>query len=294
MKLFTIKTRKFDYEKFIYFHGWIYLSPFILFEDKSIGTYLRLKNGNSIKVKIERSEGKIYTTLIVSTQEDRHVGESDKKVLQEQAKRMFCLDQDFTGFYKMCRDEPALSFVYKKNCRGMLRSPSVFEDIIKTICTTNCDWRNTKNMCSALCSLDSGNFPTSKEILRYNDKKLSDIVPVGYRYRTILEVSLLWEDGKYDIEKWAKEKDYEKIKGVLKKVWGIGDYCLNHILVLMGDYSFIPVDSEVLRYLKDVYFQGREVSVKESVKPFEKYGEFRYLAYKYERMARKLNYINKI
>jgi N-glycosylase/DNA lyase len=293
MKLFSIKTRKFDYEKFIYFHGWIFLSPFSLFEDKSIGAYLRLKNGKNIKVKIQRSEGRVYTTLIVSTEEDRHIGERDREVLREQVSRMFCLDQDFTVFYEMCKDEPALSFVYKNNCRGMLRSPNTFEDVIKTICTTNCDWRNTKNMCLTLCSLDGGNFPTSKEILRYNDKKLSEMIPVGYRSRTILEVSRLWEDGKINVDKWVKEKDYEKIRRVLSNVWGIGDYCLNHILVLMGDYSFIPVDSEVLRYLKDLYFQGREISVKESVKPFEKYGEFRYLEYKYERMARKLNYINK-
>jgi len=292
MKLFTIKTHKFDYDKFIYFHGWIYLSPFSLFEDKNVGAYLRLKNGKSIKVKIERSEGRVYTTLIVSTREDGHIGEMDREVLRGQVSRMFCLDQDFTGFYEMCRDEPVLSFVYKKNCRGMLRSSNTFEDIIKTICTTNCDWRNTKNMCSALCSLDSGNFPTPKEILQYNDKKLSDMVPVGYRSRTILEISRLWEDGKNDIDKWAKEKDFEKIRNVLGNVWGIGDYCLNHILVLLGDYSFIPVDSEVLRYLKDVYFQGCDISAKEAVKPFEKYGKFRYLAYKYERMARKLNYIN--
>ena len=95
------------------------------------------------------------------------------------------MEQDFACFHDMCRINPTLNFVYKNNCRGMLRSPSAFEDLIKTVCITNCDWRNTKKMCSALCSLDGGNFPTPKEILKYRTEDLSKIVPLGYRTKTV-------------------------------------------------------------------------------------------------------------
>lgn len=33
-----------------------------------------------------------------------------------------------------------------------MRSATVFEDIVKTICTVNCHWRNTKLMVSMRCS----------------------------------------------------------------------------------------------------------------------------------------------
>ncbi len=32
----------------------------------------------------------------------------------------------------------------------MLRSPSVFEDVVKTICTTNTAWSGTRKMTAAL------------------------------------------------------------------------------------------------------------------------------------------------
>lgn len=294
MKLFSIRTQKFNYDKFIYFHGWIYLSPFSVCDDKSIDTYLRLKKGKSIKVKIKTSEGDIFTTITISTQERKEISEGDRDVLKGQIKRMFCLDQDFTEFHNICRNIPDLNFVHTENCKGMLRSPNAFEDLIKTICTTNCDWRNTKKMCSALCSLDGGNIPTPKEILRYNEPALSKLVPLGYRAKTVLEVSRLTDEGKLDLDKWAKEKDYSRIRKSLISIWGIGDYCVNHLLVMLGDFSFIPIDSEVLKYLRETYFRGRQVSEKEAVKPFEQFQEYKYLVYKYERMARKLNYINKV
>ena len=83
------------------------------------------------------------------------------------------------------------------------------------------------------------------------------------------------------------------IRARLKEIWGVGPYALSHILVLLGDYSNIPVDCEILRYLRDVHFGGRAVSEKEAVTPYEEYGSYRYLAFKFGRMSRRDNYVNK-
>ena len=79
----------------------------------------------------------------------------------------------------------------------------------------------------------------------------------------------------------------------MASVWGLGPYSVAHMLVLLGDYSEIPVDSEVLSYLRDTHFGGKAVSTKKAVKPYETYGKFRFLAFKFGCMARRLNYINK-
>jgi N-glycosylase/DNA lyase len=52
-------------------------------------------------------------------------------------RRMLCLDDDLSGFYALAATDPALSWA----CSGagrLLRSPTVFEDLVKIICTTNC------------------------------------------------------------------------------------------------------------------------------------------------------------
>ena len=204
------------------------------------------------------------------------------------------LDNDFSDFHILCKKHSTLKFVYENNCKGMLRSSTAFEDLIKTVCTTNCDWRNTKNMCNALCNLDSGNFPSPKDILKYSPGKLSKIVPLGYRSNTVHQISKMTLEGEVEFDKWAGEGNFDRIRNVLNNIKGVGEYSTNHMLVLLGDYSNIPIDSEVLKYLREVHFKGLEISPKESIKYFKDYGDYKFLAYKYERMARKLNYINKI
>jgi 3-methyladenine DNA glycosylase/8-oxoguanine DNA glycosylase len=48
---------------------------------------------------------------------------------------MFRLDEDLTPFYVGARDDPHLAWAATGACR-MLRSPSVFEDVVKTKCTS--------------------------------------------------------------------------------------------------------------------------------------------------------------
>ena len=75
-------------------------------------------------------------------------------------------------------------------------------------------------------------------------------------------------------------------------IWGIGPYALSHILVLLGDYRTIPVDSEILKYLSKTHFDGRKVSPTRAVEPYEHFGPYRFLAFKFGRMSRRENYIN--
>jgi 3-methyladenine DNA glycosylase/8-oxoguanine DNA glycosylase len=172
--LFDVITKTFDFEMFLYFHGWIYLSPFNLYEnEKAIGRYLRNSKGQNIYIKIVASNSEKYTNLKVNSPESGEINTKDKAALKMQIDRIFMLGTNFSAFHNLCKKEPSLKYVYKNNCKGMLRSPSAFEDLIKTVCTTNCDWRNTKKMCATLCSLNGGNFPSPKDILKYSPEKLS-------------------------------------------------------------------------------------------------------------------------
>ena len=54
-------------------------------------------------------------------------------------RHMLRLDDDLSPFYARAAGDPDLAWAAAGAGR-MLRSPTVFEDLVKTICTTNCTW----------------------------------------------------------------------------------------------------------------------------------------------------------
>ncbi len=220
-------------------------------------------------------------------------GGGNVDTIKSQASRMLCLNEDFSEFHNLCRNDPTLKFVAEEKCGGMLRAPTAFEDLVKTVCTTNCDWRNTKKMCESLCSLAGGNFPTPSDILKFSPQKLAKTVPLGYRAKTVHIIAKMSYEGKLPLDELALKGEYGQIRHLLSGIWGVGPYSVNHMLVLLGWYGDIPVDSEVLRYLCQTHFNGKAVSAAEAVKPYDRYGKYKFLTYKFGRMARKLNYIDK-
>ncbi len=68
--------------------------------------------------------------------------------LEAQVRHMLRLDEDLSRSTRRPR-EPTLAWVALGAGR-MLRSPTVFEDLVKTICTTNCTWSATERMVGAI------------------------------------------------------------------------------------------------------------------------------------------------
>src|SRR5919206_974358 len=64
-------------------------------------------------------------------------------------RRMLNLDEDLSGFYAVAAEDPELAWAARGAGR-MLRTPTVFEAVVKTICTTNCAWSATVRMVTAL------------------------------------------------------------------------------------------------------------------------------------------------
>src|SRR6266545_4239225 len=79
----------------------------------------------------------------------RAPGKSDLDVLRAKVAHVLRLDEDLTPFYAVAATDPELAWAAAGAGR-MIRSPTVFEDVVKTICTTNCTWTATVRMVSAL------------------------------------------------------------------------------------------------------------------------------------------------
>lgn len=287
-----ITARRFDFPKLVRAHGWAYLSPFEWSDNNQIlGRPLRLPDERCVSVQIGAAVRSGKSVIQVNTSDQLSL--ADRQALRSQVGRMLCLDQDFSEFHALCRGDPVLGFVSRSRCGGLLRAPTAFEDLIKTICTTNCDWRNTRRMSDALCDLDSGGFPTPEIVLKPSARRLAASVPLGYRVETVRTAARLVAGRKLPLDEWAAAGDWDRIRGSLAAIRGVGPYSVNHMLVLLGWYGDIPVDSEVIRYLRTTHFNGEPVSEKVAAAPYERYGKYRFLAFKCGRMARWLNYVDK-
>jgi 3-methyladenine DNA glycosylase/8-oxoguanine DNA glycosylase len=285
-----IKAENFNFKETIFSHGWVFLEPFQWDEVKS-ELYLRTRVGKSKIVELVVGSKNESLTIKGKTSNES-LNTKDKNELRRTVRHIFRLDEDLSGFYEICKKDPQLKFVDKTKSGRLLRSPTIFEDIIKTICTTNCSWSNTKMMVSNLCDLEGGCFPSPETILRTGISKLQKNCRVGYRGKPIYELSKAVVKGEFHPDSLLIGKDVEHIKKTLISFNGIGKYSVNHILMLLGHYSEIPLDSEVTSYIRDSYFNGDKVSEKEITGLFEKYDEWKFLAYKFQRIGRKLNYIN--
>src|SRR2546430_6221522 len=69
--------------------------------------------------------------------------------IMAQVRHVLSLDLDLTPFYAVAAEDPDLAWVLNGAGR-MVRSPTVFEDVVKTICTTNTSWGGTTRMVNAL------------------------------------------------------------------------------------------------------------------------------------------------
>jgi 3-methyladenine DNA glycosylase/8-oxoguanine DNA glycosylase len=278
-----ITTDRFDFQTLIRSHGWRALAPFHWNPtSQTLMRPLHLSDGASTGATITCTgdgEKNVFHIRL-----DKSISADDRAIIRDQVRRMLCLDEDLNEFHRICAGDPALWFVHESRSGRMLRSPNAFEDLIKTICTTNCSWGNTTSMCVRLCDLSGGNFPLPAQLLKFSPAQLARRVPLGYRARTVLQIARLVERGKLPVDEWAAQRDFDRIRAALSDIWGVGPYALNHMLMLLGDYSAIPIDSEVLKYLRKMHFNGEKVHAKDAVAPYLRYGRFQFLAFKFARL----------
>ena len=170
---------------------------------------------------------------------------------------MLRLDQDLSTFYDQARDDPDLAWAVTGAGR-MIQSPTVFEDVIKTVCTTNCTWSATVRMVNALVSelgdpATGGSgpltnaFPTPDVMASAPEAFYRDVVRAGYRGAYLIELSRRVASGEVDLEALAAagpdERTDDELEQQLLALPGVGPYAAAHIMMTIGHNSRLILDS---------------------------------------------------
>ena len=295
MKL-TLPARKpFNFTSVINSHGWRQLAPFSYEEASNTLRYI-LQLSNERVVELTLHDGK--DSVIVGTEK---LERAEQREVKEKVSWMFGLDMDYSRFYSAARKEPRLMRV-KQRCLGrVLRSPTVFEDVIKTILTTNTLWGATRNMTRRLVErfgaplrlpvgrvgssdseapIETKAFPSPASIAASSPEVLKEAIRVGYRAPAIHQLAVGVASGKLDLESLKTSTlSTLELRKELMTINGVGPYAAANLLMILGRHDFIPIDSYALKMVSHEWYDGKPITAKEVEKRFEKWGEFKGLAF---------------
>jgi 3-methyladenine DNA glycosylase/8-oxoguanine DNA glycosylase len=194
------------------------------------------------------------------------------------------LDDDLSGFYGVAAADPELAWATAGAGR-MVRSQSVFEEVVKTICTTNCAWSGTGRMVTAIvgelgAEAPGGRhaFPTPVAMAEAGEDFYRDVVRAGYRGPYLRSLATSVAEGSLDLEEVRHpDLDDDEVADRLLALPGVGPYAAAHIMMLLGRYSPLILDSWTRP--KYARVNGRKASDRTIERRFRRYGRYAGLAF---------------
>jgi 3-methyladenine DNA glycosylase/8-oxoguanine DNA glycosylase len=216
--------------------------------------------------------------------EGKGIAASDGPAVKEAAQHILRLDADLSGFYDAARDDPDLDWA-SIGAGRMLRSPTVFEDVVKTICTTNCAWSATVRMTTALVEhlgLEAPGgrhaFPTAAAMAQAGENFYRDTVRAGYRGAYLHALAADVATGALDLEALNDpELPDEQVAERLLALPGCGPYATAHMMMLLGRYSRLILDSWTRP--KYARLNGRKAADGTIERRFRRYRDYAGLAF---------------
>ena len=123
-------------------------------------------------------------------------------------------------------------------------------------------------------------FPTPEIIAKSDVDTLRTVARLGYRAPYVLELAQSMTAGSLDLEafKTSKLPTIELRKQILA-IKGVGAYAAANLLMLLGRYDYVPVDSWALKVVSHEWYEGKPIGSAEVEKAFEPWGKWKGLAY---------------
>jgi 3-methyladenine DNA glycosylase/8-oxoguanine DNA glycosylase len=281
MQLTIPAPTTFSFRRTAISHGWCELPPFAL--DRQAWTLTRVIDvGEARPITVTISEGPQSINITMRRKLAKRAAE---KVLRD-VRHMMRLDDDMSEFYGLIAGDPSFEWIARHGAGRLLRAPTVFEDLVKMMCTTNCAWSLTEKMVGGLVgalgreTADGRRaFPTPEAMAAEPESFYRDSVRAGYRAAYLKELAERVAGGELDVESWlASELETDKLKREMKRVKGVGDYAAENLLKLVGRYDGLGLDSWVRPQFARKHNRGRTASDEKIRRHYARFGTWRGLA----------------
>ena len=250
-------------------------------EERTLVTTLPV-GGSARTVRLTSADRKLRLEVVAG-----RVGARAREALTATVSHMFRLDEDLSAFYELVSDDPGLDWCALGAGR-MLRAPTVFEDVVKTICTTNTAWSGTRKMTAALVDnlgveAPGGRrtFPTAEAMATADERFYKEVIRAGYRSAYLKQLATDVAEGTIDLEELNdSELPDEEAAARLLALPGVGPYAAAHVMLIsLGRYSRLVLDS----WTRPTYgkLSGARGALKDTTieRRFKRYGEWAGLAF---------------
>jgi 3-methyladenine DNA glycosylase/8-oxoguanine DNA glycosylase len=217
------------------------------------------------------------------------LGSRSRAGLKDSVRTVLNLGEDLSPLYEVAASDPELEWIVSGAGR-MARGATVFEDVVKTICTTNCTWSATQRMVGALVEHlgepSAGGygraFPTAEAMAETPEAFYRDVARAGYRGTYLRALAASVAEGSLDLEALAaaspEELPDDELAKLLLGLPGVGPYAAAHIMMLIGRHSRLILDS----WTRPKYARlngGRKASDRQIERRFRRYGAYAGLAF---------------
>jgi N-glycosylase/DNA lyase len=265
-------------------HGWYDLPPFSRGEDGSLRLVASIE-GRAASCTVYEPSG-ATTGLEIEVVIEGGSSPEVQAAAEATARAVLALDWEIEPLHALTDADPSLAWVRAAGAGRLLRAPTVFEDLTKLICTTNCTWDATRRMVGALVEhlgpvAPDGRrgFPSPSDMAAVPESFYRDVVRAGYRARSLRELA----------ERTAREPEaLERLRNVpwpsfdlrraLLTLHGVGPYAAEHLMRLLGRHDFLALDSWCRAKFARLRDSRRPISDVRIARAYSRYGAFQGLA----------------
>ena len=293
-----IIPKPYDFAASICDHGWPMLAPFAWdAEHKSLQRVELLDTGRVVLLRLTAQDEGNNVQLQVAVKVDQDLTAAEVQELEGKLRWMLKLDEDLDAFYAIAAHHNQLSHVAASGRGRLLRAPTLWEDVVKTICTTNVSWRNTVSMVQRLVAqlgaplaADPARcaFPTPQQVAAVDPALFDKEIRLGYRNGYVIQLAQEIAEGRRDLEALKQNAlPGPELRQELRSIKGVGDYAANTLLVLLGHYHELPVDSAFRSHVKTRHFAHKLATDApptdaEMAAMYDQWGDWKALGYWFE------------
>jgi 3-methyladenine DNA glycosylase/8-oxoguanine DNA glycosylase len=291
----TVSTpADFDFAMSVCSHGFFMLAPNRWEPDtRTLRTTTPLDDhaGLTVVVREKRGGGGVSIHCADAGSADARAAARTRRThASECVRRMLRLDEDLTEFHRLCRRHATHRPAAARRFGRLLRGATLFEDIVKIICTCNTAWRQTTAMVDKLvaryglpCVNDPTGraFPTPACLATVSATELRRNCSLGYRSRYVSDIARSIAEGDMDLRTLeGPDVSTDALAKRLRALPGIGEYGAANLCMLLGRYDRLAVDTEMVRFFRDR--TGRTLAPAALRRRYNAFAPYQFLAYWWE------------
>ncbi|MCH7814823.1 MAG: hypothetical protein IID40_12480 [Planctomycetes bacterium] len=223
----------------------------------------------------------------------RTMSPGPRRALRAAVRRILRLDESLADFQARCAAGPDAGLAVAGEVRfgRLLRSASLFEDVVKTLCTCNITWRQTLTMVDRLVqrygaeAVNDGRhraFPGADRLAAVDPQRLRTDVGLGYRADWVQGLAADVAEGRLDLNALEDpNRPADDLYQRLRRIKGVGDYAASTLCILLGRYDRLAVDSVLMDHYRRRY-PRRRATPKLSARHYARYAPYQALVYWWE------------